>query len=227
MGDGVKTFLRSPVTVVIAATIVVAIAVALAIDQTAGSNDDPEDVASELTDTEPAGDRQSTTDPPDYASDGSDTTSRNKTSPTNETTSTGSAPGTSAAATSHTTLSTAPQTQIPRESLAPGGGGSAATDLEAASECDPDRGVIAQLSWSLASQPGDAQQVALTQFADGFETGRFSLSDKLPASAALYTWSAGLEPGITYRWEVLTRHGDVYTRSDTATFRGADCFADS
>ena len=126
-----------------------------------------------------------------------------------------------------TTLSPNPQQEIPREHLAPGGGGKAATDLSAVPSCTPERGGTARLRWSRAAERGEVQRVAVTQYADGFETQRFSLSPDLSADAEAYDWPGGLEPGIQYRWEVLTRHGDTFTRSATATFRGADCLADS
>lgn len=128
---------------------------------------------------------------------------------------------------SRPTLSTTEQSEIPRESLAPGGGAQAATDLSARSECNPSTGVSAVLTWAIAAQRGEVQRVAITQYADGMETQRFSLSPELSAGAREYFWTDGLEPGILYRWEVLTRHGDLYTRSVTETFQGADCFADS
>jgi len=123
-------------------------------------------------------------------------------------------------------LPTTVQTAIPRQSIGPGGGPPSATGLMARSDCDPEVGAYGQLSWAPAAEAGSEQRVAITQFADGFTTGRFTVSEPLAGDAAQLLWER-LEPGVLYRWQVLTQHGDVYAGSETAMFRGADCFADS
>ncbi len=206
MLGSVKRLLGKPrvTSVIVAVVIVIALAVV------ANSDDD-----AELQPTRTASPGQT------GANATSETTGLAGTRPT------GGASSTRATERPGTTLSPDPQTEIPREQLAPGGGGKAATALSASPSCTPERGGTAQLRWSVAAQRGVAQRVAVTQYADGFETQRFSMSHDLSADTGEYVWPGGLEPGVQYRWEVLTRHGDTYTRSATATFRGADCLADS
>lgn len=121
-------------------------------------------------------------------------------------------------------LSTTVQTAIPPQFMGPGGGAQSAAGLDVQTECDPETGVYALLSWLPATEPGTEQRVGITQFADGFSTGRFTASEPIGGDAGSLLWQR-LEPGVQYRWQVFTLHGDIYTASETAMFRGADCFA--
>ena len=122
------------------------------------------------------------------------------------------------------TLSTVPQTDIPPSQIRRPGGAQAATKLSALSQCAPRVGVSVRLRWTIAIERGAEQRVALTQFADGFETVRFTVSPKLRSGASTFDWRR-LESGVFYRWRVFTRHAKTYTPSKIATFRGADCLA--
>lgn len=121
-------------------------------------------------------------------------------------------------------LSTTVQTAIPPQVVGPGGGSQSATQLDVQTECDPETGVYALLTWLPAADPGSEQRVGITQFADGFSTGRFTVSEPISGDASSLLWQR-LEPGVQYRWQVFTLHDDIYTASETAMFRGADCFA--
>lgn len=116
------------------------------------------------------------------------------------------------------------QTEIPRNRIRRPGGARAATRLSALSQCAPRVGVSVRLRWTVAVERGTEQRVALTHFADGFETGRFAVSPQLRPAASTFDWRE-LEAGVFYRWRLFTRHGETYTPSKIATFRGADCFA--
>ena len=125
---------------------------------------------------------------------------------------------------SQQTLTIGRQTEIPLNRIRRPGGARAAIRLSALSQCAPRVGVSVRLRWSVAGERGAEQRVALTHFADGFETGRFAVSPQLSPSASTFDWRK-LEPGVFYRWRLFTRHGETYTPSEIASFRGADCFA--
>jgi len=114
----------------------------------------------------------------------------------------------------------------PPEDIDPPSGGTAATQLRVTAACeqgDPGRSVVT-FRWRPAPRRGDVQRLDVTAFLDGFETGRFMSSERLPPGASIYRWE-GLEP-FGYRWRVLTRHGDAWTTSRQATFSGPVCVSD-
>lgn len=117
-----------------------------------------------------------------------------------------------------------PTTTLKGEVGPPGGEG-AATDLRAVPGCSGEDVPVANLSWTPASRPGEEQVIVITQFPNGFESGRFSSSPGLGPEVSSYRWR-GIEPGVVYNWRVLTRHGGTYTPSETGSFRGPDCLAD-
>ncbi len=111
--------------------------------------------------------------------------------------------------------------------IGPAGGPGAATALRANPHCEAagTRAAVADLSWTAAPERGTQERVALTKFADGFESGSFETSPPLSADASGFGWR-GLNPGGVQFWRVLTLHGDVWTPSAVASFTGPTCVAD-
>ena len=111
----------------------------------------------------------------------------------------------------------------------PGGvteGGAGATDLTSLAFCDPDSPSIGAMALSWRSAGSGAQLVAISTRPDGFETGRYTVSEDLPAAQEQYTVSP-VEPGGVYYWRVLTRSGQGWIASRVATFTGPTCVVDS
>ena len=96
-----------------------------------------------------------------------------------------------------------------------------ATSLQALPECDGSSSAVVRLSWQPASKRGRAQKVAVTQFADGFETDRFSVSPRLKPRATRFDWRDTNANG-SYRWRVLTKYGS-WKGSRIASFIGPSC----
>lgn len=96
-----------------------------------------------------------------------------------------------------------------------------ATRLEAVPECDPGNEAIVHLSWKPAKSRGRAQKVAVTPFADGFESNRFTVSPRLGPRASRFDWRDTSANG-SYRWRVLTKHR-AWTGSKTSSFIGPSC----
>jgi hypothetical protein len=106
-------------------------------------------------------------------------------------------------------------------------GSRAATSLQASAECDPDepwKG-IATLNWTVARNPGSEQRVAVTIYRDGFEKGKFDVSEPLPSDHSLLVWDR-LSPGIIHFWMVLTRQVDGWVPSEQSSFEGPICAVD-
>ena len=107
------------------------------------------------------------------------------------------------------------------------GGSRAATALRASATCDRAAGrPVVDLAWRPAGVRGDEQQVHVTKFARGFETGDYEALGPLPPDADALRWD-GVEPGVHYRWRVATRHTDAWTASAVETFDGIGCLSDS
>ena len=96
-----------------------------------------------------------------------------------------------------------------------------ATRLRALPECDGSSSAVVHLSWHPASKRGRAQKVAVTQFADGFETDRFSVSPRLEPDAERFDWRDTNANG-SYRWRVLTKHRS-WKGSKISSFIGPSC----
>jgi hypothetical protein len=97
----------------------------------------------------------------------------------------------------------------------------AATNLQAAPECDTGNTPVVHLSWTPARDRGTAQKVAVTAFANGFETGQFEVSPRLSPRATKYDWTEVTANG-SYQWRVLTRHGS-WIGSKISSFIGPSC----
>lgn len=136
-------------------------------------------------------------------------------------------PAATASPTADVAGQTQPNTPGPGDIDPLSGGPGAATDLRAAPRCEEtgSRGAVADLSWTIASTPGDEQRVAVTKFREGFDNGSFDVSATLPPDAASFTWRP-VNPGGVQYWRVLTRHGSSWAPSDTAMFTGPTCVAD-
>jgi hypothetical protein len=71
-----------------------------------------------------------------------------------------------------------------------------------------------------------AQLVAIATLPDGFETGRYTVSEDLPAEQDRFSVSP-VEPGGVYYWRVLTKAGAGWAASQIATFTGPTCIVDT
>lgn len=111
--------------------------------------------------------------------------------------------------------------------LPPDESGRAASDLKADGRCredNPRRGVV-DLRWAAATVAGVEQRVQLTIFPEGFETGRYFLSESLPPDATALVWDQPQGQAI-HQWRVLTRSDDGWVPSETARFTGPMCISD-
>jgi len=102
-----------------------------------------------------------------------------------------------------------------------------ATDLRAEIFCDPAvrRKGLAQLNWTPADPPGQEQQVVVTIFKEGFETGAFEESKPLPPDQASFLLES-VQGQAVHRWRVLTATATAEIPSDTARFEGPVCVGD-
>ncbi len=133
------------------------------------------------------------------------------------------------------TPATSPTSPVPFATSSPvlsgrigaAGGPGAAANLRATAHCEAagSRAAVADLSWTVAAQRGSQEGVALTKFADGFETGQYEVSAALPPDGTAFSWR-GLSPGGVHFWRVLTLHGEVWTPSAVESFTGPTCVAD-
>jgi hypothetical protein len=105
-------------------------------------------------------------------------------------------------------------------------GGDRATDLRSLGFCEPDSPSTAAMALTWRSAATGEQLVAVATLPDGFESGRYTVSENLPAEQQEYTISP-VEPGGVYYWRVLTRSGDGWTASEIATFTGPTCVVDA
>jgi len=79
---------------------------------------------------------------------------------------------------------------------------------------------LVKLFWDPA---GSAEQaVAVSARPDGLDGGNYTTSETLPASQSTYELRES-QPGGIYYWRVLTRGGDGWLASATATFEGPTC----
>ena len=102
-----------------------------------------------------------------------------------------------------------------------------ATDLSAEIFCDPAvrRKGLAQLSWTPADPPGEEQQVLVTIFKEGFESGAFEASKALPPDETTFLLET-VHGQAVHRWRVLTVTATAEIPSDTARFEGPVCIGD-
>ena len=102
-----------------------------------------------------------------------------------------------------------------------------ATDLRTEILCDPAvrRKGLAQVSWTPADPPGEEQQVVVTIFKDGFESGAFEESKTLPPDQASFLIES-VKGQAVHRWKVLTVTAATETASETARFEGPVCIGD-
>ena len=129
-------------------------------------------------------------------------------------------PSSPASRTQEPQLATSPTSSFSEPVLAPRHN-EAATELRAEPECDPAGAPVIHLRWSPARDRGRAQKVAVTQYADGFETQRFTVSPRLAPNVSRFDW-IGTTANGAYRWRVLTRHG-AWVGSKISSFIGPNC----
>ncbi len=103
---------------------------------------------------------------------------------------------------------------------------SAATGLDALQGCDPDSPATPAVVLSWEPGAGDEQLVAVATLPDGFDTGRYTVSEELAGDLATYSISP-VEPGGVYRWRVLTWNGSGWWASEIGMFTGPTCVLDS
>ena len=97
--------------------------------------------------------------------------------------------------------------------------------LEAVAGCEGEgpNNHVADFTWAPADPAGDGQQLVLSYLRDGLDTDAFVQTPPLPADQSSYHW-VHLDPGTEPRyWRVLTKHGETWLPSETATFPGVDC----
>lgn len=99
------------------------------------------------------------------------------------------------------------------------GGGSVATGLAADPACEGPRARV-RLSWQPAATT--EQMVAVSARPDGLETGNYTTSGVLGATASTYELQES-QPGGIYYWRVLNRRDDGWAASETAQFEGPTC----
>jgi len=118
-----------------------------------------------------------------------------------------------------------PSPAAPPTASASASAGAAAGRLEAVAGCagEGPNNHVADFTWEPADPAGDGQQLVLSYLQGGLDTDAFVQTPPLPADQASYHW-IHLDPGTEPRyWRVLTRYGETWVPSDTATFRGVDC----
>ena len=91
------------------------------------------------------------------------------------------------------------------------------------SETEPGRAFV-DLSWD-AAETGE-QRLDFTWFFQGFEAGDFVSTPMLPREQATYHL-LDPEPGIQYRWRVLTSVDQVWVTSQVSTFQATTCVVDT
>jgi hypothetical protein len=126
---------------------------------------------------------------------------------------------------------TATFTPVDEEQLAipllPAGAVPGADDLTYTADCldtNPRRGLIA-LAWAPRGGKLSAQRIDVTQFHEGFETGRFDVSATLAAGVRAISLE-NPEPGIYYYWRVLSATPDGWVVSPVARFEAPICPSD-
>lgn len=100
-------------------------------------------------------------------------------------------------------------------------GGPAATGLRATPECAgaPPRPVV-HLRWTPSGAGRQRVQVAVVR--DGFRTGDFERSRRLPAERRRLDWHRA-RGEAQHHWRVVTRNGGRRARSEIAQFTGPGC----
>jgi hypothetical protein len=121
----------------------------------------------------------------------------------------------------------ASRAQVDEEPILEPGGPGAASDLRSEVFCSrlERRKGLARLEWTPAQEPGTAQQVAVTIFKDGFETGQFERSERLPPSQSSLAFE-DVQGQALHRWRVLTLQPEGWVPSETARFTGPVCIGD-
>jgi hypothetical protein len=152
------------------------------------------------------------------------------TSGTTVVSSTTSSPGGSRSTAPRTTTTLAPVTDRsiptnppPREPVVTAR--DTARNLRDTAGCDPlqPSSALVTLLWEPTRE--GAQLVAIAPRADGFDTGRYTVSDEFPPAASSYRVGS-MEPGGVYYWRVLTRRGDEWAASPVRTVTAPICAVD-
>jgi hypothetical protein len=101
-----------------------------------------------------------------------------------------------------------------------------ASDLRSATFCDPNSPASPAVTLTWVPAGSGAQLLAVATLPDGFESGRYTVSDELAAEVANHQISP-IEPGGIYYWRVLTRADDRWLSSVQESFTGPVCVLDS
>jgi hypothetical protein len=117
--------------------------------------------------------------------------------------------------------------QVDEEPVLEPGGPGAATNLQSEIGCSPvvRKKGLARLQWTPAEERGTAQQVVVTIFKDGFETGRFERSERLTPTQSSFVFEQVRGQALHF-WRVLTRQSEGWIPSETARFEGPTCLFD-
>lgn len=101
-----------------------------------------------------------------------------------------------------------------------------ASGLQSLTSCDPNlpANPAVTLTW-VAAGSGD-QLLAVSTLPDGFDSGRYTVTDELAPDITSHQISP-IEPGGIYYWRVLTRSGDRWLSSVQASFTGPVCVLDN
>lgn len=100
------------------------------------------------------------------------------------------------------------------------GGPRAATDLRAVAECEQPGVPVAEITWTVAEERGEAQRVDVTIY--NFEEGQFDSSEILPPGQSTLRWY-DLNGQAIHFWRVLTLHPEGWVPSDLGGFAGPTC----
>jgi hypothetical protein len=102
-----------------------------------------------------------------------------------------------------------------------------AFDLQATTYCDEGdlRRGVAELSWNVATTPGEEQRVQLTIVPNGFEQGYYQVSESLVPQTTTFVW-APLNGQAMHTWRILTLYNNEWFPSDIHQFTGPLCIAD-
>jgi hypothetical protein len=101
-----------------------------------------------------------------------------------------------------------------------------ATALSVEADCSPiyagERTAV--FSWEPARR-GDRARLDITQFYDGWDTGRFETVAVLPRTADSYQWDGG-EPAAEYLWRILTFGEGSWHASEASRYAVPVCVGD-
>ncbi len=108
--------------------------------------------------------------------------------------------------------------------LLPAAAPAVATGLESAVRCSETkvRTAVVTLRWQAGAVSGGSQRIDISKLRDGFATGRYETTPRLPREQAA-AGVEGAEPGINYYWRVLSEVAGGWTSSPIGRFEVPVC----